>query len=375
MNKMQPTGITMKTIAFITILIICNMAYANNEARPGYVSDLSAPKAQVKGLEINEGFEDVSSLTGWIIDNQSNPVGSTDWFQGNDSIFNAQSGSNTSYIAANFSNGTGTDICNWLIMPDVGFLQTLNFWTRTSAGSTFPDRLLVLHSPTGGVNTGDCVNDFGDFTTTLLEINPTLSSGTYPEIWTQYSQLIDATGRVAFVYYIEDTANNGNYIGIDSVSWVAGLPETDLQLTSTYSPAENLEIGDQVTVTHTVFNNGPRDANGVNVDITVPEGLNYISNSCSAVVNDNNLTWDVGVLLAGNPMNCQVVVEITANGQQYYQASVSGDEVDNNMSNNGGGFNFNGPVQIIPVLNPYGLMLMSLLFLFVFYRRNNIITR
>ena len=204
----------MKTV--ITTIIILSLSFTiqaiENSARTGFVYDGTAPVALLQGDSQEEGFEDVSNLTGWIMNNQSIPVGSSGWFQGNDLVFNAHSGSNTSYIAANFGNTTGTDICNWLIMPDLGYLQTLSFWSRTIIGSSFPDRLLVLHSPTGGTATGDCLNSFGDFSETLVEINPNLTAGGYPETWTEFNSLIDGPGRVAFVYFVQDIANNGNYI-------------------------------------------------------------------------------------------------------------------------------------------------------------------
>jgi hypothetical protein len=67
----------------------------------------------------NEGFNTVSPLpAGWASQNLSAPAGSTEWFQGNDGVFPAQSGATTSYIGANFNNtsGAGT-ISNWLFAP------------------------------------------------------------------------------------------------------------------------------------------------------------------------------------------------------------------------------------------------------------------
>ena len=40
--------------------------------------------------------------------NHSEPLGLTDWFQGNDAVFPAHSGASTSYIGANFNNTSGT---------------------------------------------------------------------------------------------------------------------------------------------------------------------------------------------------------------------------------------------------------------------------
>ncbi len=188
----------------------------------------------------DQGFTDVENLPGWVISNQSSPLGDSAWFQGSDqqTIFIAQDGEPNSYIAANHRNtrslaGTPGTICNYLIMPELGNLESVSFYTRSRIANNnftvFPDRLYMVYSPTGEINTGNCTDGFGDFTETLLVINPDLSKSTdasvgYPlQTWQQFSANIGGDGRVAFVYYVEDAGfygNNSNYIGIDSVQWV-----------------------------------------------------------------------------------------------------------------------------------------------------------
>jgi len=208
----------------IASLLFTSIAFSQDRgSKPGSLVDLRAPAPEAingGGAVLEEGFLDITNLPGWIVDNRSNPVGTTGWGQGVDTVFAAQAGGPTEYISANFNNTAGSDICNWLILPDLGELSTVDFWTRTVTGSTFPDRLFVVHSPTGGVNTGDCFTDFGDFTTSLIEINPSLTVGGYPEDWTQLTANVNGTGRVAFVYFVADggpLGANSNYIGIDSV--------------------------------------------------------------------------------------------------------------------------------------------------------------
>ncbi|MFN6964881.1 MAG: choice-of-anchor J domain-containing protein [Pyrinomonadaceae bacterium] len=71
----------------------------------------------------SEGFDNVSTLpsAGWSVRNNSEPAGTSGWFQGNPTSFPAQSGPTASYIAANFNNtaGNGT-ISNWLFTPVYG---------------------------------------------------------------------------------------------------------------------------------------------------------------------------------------------------------------------------------------------------------------
>jgi len=77
----------------------------------------------------SESFNNISTLpgSGWVIQNNSNPVGATTWFQGTPTTaspdpgpFNAFNGANNAYIAANFNNTTGGTgvISNWLITPN-----------------------------------------------------------------------------------------------------------------------------------------------------------------------------------------------------------------------------------------------------------------
>jgi len=183
------------------------------------------------GVEaLREEFADVTSLPaqGWIIQNQSSPIGSTSWFQGNNT-FAAFSGSANEYIAASFTSvgGAGT-ISNWLILPATpGLIQNLSFYTRTVVPGTgspeFPDRLEVRFSPTGGTSVGTAATDVGDFTTLLGAVNPNLDMNVYPTAWTQFNFTVNAQGRLALRYFVTDvdpnstTSGNGNFIGLDQV--------------------------------------------------------------------------------------------------------------------------------------------------------------
>ena len=61
----------------------------------------------------------------------------------------------------------------------------MTFWTRTTTANPFPDRLQVRMSTAGASsNVGTTATDVGDFTTLLLDINPTYTVGGYPEVWT-----------------------------------------------------------------------------------------------------------------------------------------------------------------------------------------------
>ena len=164
-----------------------------------------------------EGFDDITTLpgAGWVQTNHSTTIGTTGWFQGNSAVFPAQGGATTSYIGANFNNdgGPATDtISNWLLTPPLTLQNgaVLTFFTRTVDVPAFPDRLQVRMSTSGASsNVGTTATDVGDFTTLLLDINPTYTLTGYPNVWTQFTVTLSGiasptTGRLAFRYFVEN---------------------------------------------------------------------------------------------------------------------------------------------------------------------------
>ncbi len=178
---------------------------------------------------------DAIALPGWTLTNQSSPVGTSGWFQGNETVFPAQAGATTAYIAANFNNTTGANtISNWLITPQVMVQNgdVLKFWSRTAPLAEFADRLEVRSSlgATPTIPTGP--TGVGSFTTVHLTINPTLVAGTaggYPDVWTEYTITVAGVSATpvpmnfAFRYFVTNggpSGDNSNYIGIDTFSLV-----------------------------------------------------------------------------------------------------------------------------------------------------------
>ncbi len=205
-----------------------------------------APPANLaKVASFSESFNDITLLAGngWTMTNASVAVGSTNWFQGNPvsagGPFDSHSGAPNAYIGANYNNtgSTGT-ISNWLITPllDFGNAASFTFWTRKPAPDTYADRLQIRLSVNGGSGNVGTGTGVGDFTTLLLEINPTQVLGVYPTAWTQYT--IDhtnapalphaGTGRIALRYFVTNAGLSGSasdYIGIDDVAFSAGPAE------------------------------------------------------------------------------------------------------------------------------------------------------
>ena len=177
-----------------------------------------------------EGFNNVNNLPGWFRRNNSQPLGFTNWFQGDPDRFEAFAGPANSYIAADHFNGFGTaTISNWFVTPVLPLQNgvTFDFVTRhPSHLEASPDRLQVRLSRNGAsTNVGSTAFDVGDFTELLLDINPFYSFFAYPEEWTPLGVTLSGfgpptTGRLAFRYFVEDGGPGGFnswYIGIDNV--------------------------------------------------------------------------------------------------------------------------------------------------------------
>ncbi len=233
-----------------------------------------APADYQSIASFSEDFADITNLPGWFTQNNSDPLGLTNWFQGNDTVFPAHAGAPTAYIGANFNNtsGVGT-ISNWLLTPEQSLADgnTLSFWTRTVEGTLWPDRLQVRLSLAGNsTDVGSGAEDVGDFTTLLLDINPGLVVDGYPTTWTQYTITLTgipegSSGRLAFRYYVTNggpSGANSNYIGIDTVEYtqVSGIALSKTVGTDPLSCAVTDEVsvvsGSQVTYCYTVENTG-----------------------------------------------------------------------------------------------------------------------
>ena len=181
-----------------------------------------------------EGFETFMPA-GWSVKNNSEPLGSSGWFQGRAGIFSAHSGAANSYAGADFNNTADAGvISNWLITPTLSFNNgdTLSFYTRTVDPSFFPDRLEVRFSSVGGSDVGAASSSVGTFTNLLLSVNPDLTDDGYPKAWTVHSATITGlagatNGAIGFRYFVTDggpLGNNSEYIGIDSVL-ITAVPE------------------------------------------------------------------------------------------------------------------------------------------------------
>lgn len=188
-------------------------------------------------FDCKEGFDDMGSLAarGWLVQNNSDPLGLGSWSQGDPMIFDAQDGGADSYALVGADSASGVFpvvVSNWLITPEIDFdprqsIRIFNFYTRAIAGHA--NRLVVrLCVKEGGESCrapGPGADDLGGFQTVLLDINPAMTTHGYPDQWTWFSPAgvsLIAGGRVRIAFQYELVAqpdgSYGTHVGLDSIS-------------------------------------------------------------------------------------------------------------------------------------------------------------
>ena len=110
-------------------------------------------------------------------------------------MFPAQGGPATSYIGTNFNNGTGTStLSNWLLTPadDVAKRSDLDLLDSHGRLAGVPGSVAGAHEHQRCEHQrGTTSTSVGDFTTLLLDINPTYTLAGYPNVWTQFTRDVE----------------------------------------------------------------------------------------------------------------------------------------------------------------------------------------
>lgn len=168
---------------------------------------------------ISEGFEATGAPAGWVLLNNSSPIGgiTEGWFKGDDT-FLAQAGSADSYFASSYnvaSQAPGATISTWLLTSafSTEYEGTVSFWARSLIAEPYFDQIRF------GLNTSSGT-DTQFFSLSALT---TLSGD-----WTQYTVSYDAKGvgsQARFAIEYAGLAANANFVGVDSISVTAAVPE------------------------------------------------------------------------------------------------------------------------------------------------------
>lgn len=231
---------SMFTLSLVTIMI------AGCEDDTKKEETIVAPEPVSKSF--SEEFEDCSALAGkgWVIINNSDPIGQMGWRQGKFEVrYDSKNGQITDGFPAyspqksqndfvscdvNAASGVST-ISAWLVTPSKPMKNgdQIVFYTRTHGD--YADRLQVRGNfTTDAVNVGKTATDVGDFTSLLLDINPSLTATGYPIAWTKYTITLSGlpstlvNGRIAFRYFVPNggpSGANSDMIGIDAFEFIS----------------------------------------------------------------------------------------------------------------------------------------------------------
>ncbi len=134
-----------------------------------------------------------------------------------------------------------------------------------------------------------------------------------------------------------------------------------LQADLLVTKSDNLDpitIGDTLTYTITVTNNGPDTATGVSLTDTLPAGVNYQSSSavCTYNAGPHTVTCPLGVILSGSSYNVMINVVPTVIGSIANTASVTSaiadpDATNNSVTENTLVQNYQADVEVVSLLN------------------------
>ncbi len=122
----------------------------------------------------------------------------------------------------------------------------------------------------------------------------------------------------------------------DNTASVVTVPQqADLALTKTTSdPTPN--VGDTVTFTVTLSDNGPDAATNAEVTDLLPAGLSFVSDTPSQGTYDSTTgLWTVGTVVVGSPQTLMIVATVTSANPQTNTATIThADQFDPNTGNN-----------------------------------------
>lgn len=136
-----------------------------------------------------------------------------------------------------------------------------------------------------------------------------------------------------YVVYAQATAYG---FTVGTVGATEVLPRADLSISKTGQP-NPATVGQELTYTLPVQNNGPQEATNAVVTDALPQGAEFVSARSSqgqCTEADGTVTCALGTLARGASATVTIVVRPTAAGQLENNAALSADEEDTQQDNN-----------------------------------------
>ncbi|MFZ2098783.1 MAG: DUF11 domain-containing protein, partial [Anaerolineales bacterium] len=144
----------------------------------------------------------------------------------------------------------------------------------------------------------------------------------------------DTTGLASGEYLASlDVLSNDPDTPVVEVPVTLTVQSVDLAITKTGDP-EPVKVGDELTYTLLVTNDGPQDATGVTVADTLPAGVTFVSASAGCTEMGGVVTCDVGDLAAAEVAELTILVTPDMEGSITNSATVTGAELDPDLENN-----------------------------------------
>ncbi|MFQ5900770.1 MAG: DUF11 domain-containing protein [Thermodesulfobacteriota bacterium] len=148
-------------------------------------------------------------------------------------------------------------------------------------------------------------------------------------------------GMIVIIDVDATTGTTGPRYDLVDYNIVTALPAADLSVTKTDSP-DPAVVGNNITYTVTITNNGPDDATGVTLTDTLPGSVTFISatpdqGSCSEA--GGIVTCNIGAMTNGASVTVTIVVTPITAGTITNTADVTANETDPDTGNNSVGEN------------------------------------
>ncbi|MGB2984152.1 MAG: hypothetical protein WBC63_09910, partial [Candidatus Bipolaricaulia bacterium] len=175
-------------------------------------------------------------------------------------------------------------------------------------------------------------------------VSDTTSKGTFSDvtyIWTVGDLAVAETATLAITATVspgtagQTLVNDASVFTSDQPDPVSAnntatasitVPIADLSLTKTVNDA-NPSVGNTITYTITVVNNGPNDATGVEVNDALPAGLTYVSSVPSSGTYDEVAgLWTIGIITSGDSdtLTITATVDVGVGGQTITNTAIAG---------------------------------------------------